>query len=175
MDQKNRQELQTLAGSLRGLRCWYVSCGGCTIPTFQLALGGKIPRQAPLRNSAHPEEYRNYEGEANLLVWCTWRLDGADRPVTSSDDSADAIERGLTGLLGCDVEDAQVTPPAWDLTVRFSGGLQLRVFGDHVPGDQSFDGNWELWLRQVAVLVGPGDRCVIEPRTDTPVGTSARL
>ncbi len=169
----NGQELNALVGSLRGLRCWYVSCGGCTLPTFQLALGEKVPRDAPLRNDKHSEEFRNFEGEANLLVWCSWRLDGADRPVTSSDDTGEAIVRELNGLLNAHVESILLTPPAWDLTVRFSNGLDLRVFCDHVPGDPSFDGNWELWRRDVSVVAGPGERLDIESREQSEVGKPA--
>ncbi len=173
MNQNGSHELGALIDSLKGLRCWYVSCGGRTLPTFQLALGDKVRRQVPLRNPGHPEEYRNYEGEANLLVWYTWRLDGANRPVTSSDDTADGIERGLMSLVNTQVESVQVITPAWDLAVRFSNGHELRVFCDHVPGDPSFDGNWYLWLRQVMVIAGPGARLVIEPRKEADVGKPA--
>src|SRR5262249_56732312 len=120
MNQNGTQDIRTLVASLRGLRCWYVSAGGCSLPSFQLALGEKVLRPAPLRNPAHTEEYRTHEGEANLLVWCSWRLDDPDRPVTSSDDSADAITRGLEALIGCEVESVDLTPPAWDLVVQFS-------------------------------------------------------
>jgi hypothetical protein len=166
MTVNGQPELRTLVGSLQGLRCWYVSGGGAAGPTFQLALGAKVPRQAPLRNPAHPEEFRRFEGEANLLVWCSWRLDGPDRPLTSSDDTPDAVRQGLAELIGACIEAAAVSPPAWDLTVQFSGDRQLRVFCDHVPGEPSFDGNWELWLRRTAAFVGPGARCTIEARPD---------
>jgi hypothetical protein len=165
MNPNGPPELGTLVGSLQGLRCWYVSCGGNVGSTFQLALGEKVP--------AHSEEYRAFEGEANLLVWCAWRLDGPGRPLASWDDGDAAVKDGLLKLVGTRVESVELTPPAWDLTVRFSGGLHLRIFCDHVPGDPSFDGNWELWLRHVAVLVGPGERCLIEPRKDTQVDTPA--
>jgi hypothetical protein len=156
--------LSQLLESLRGLRCWYVSCGGAAGPTFQLALGEKVPRTTPLKNPTHPEEYRRYEGKANLLVWCTWRLDSPDRPLTSSDDSEKSLVGELGKLVGAAVESATVQAPAWDLDVGFSGGLRLRVFCDHVPGDPSFDGNWELWGREAVALVGPGASCTVEDR-----------
>lgn len=173
MNQNNGQDLSKLVRSLQGLRCWYVSGGGCTLPTFQIALGEKIARDVPLRNPAHPEEYRTHEGEANLLVWCSWRLDGPNRPVTSSDDLAEAITSGLKNLIGGQVESVDLSPPAWDLSVRFSNGFQLRVFCDHVPGDPSFDGNWELWLRETVIAAGPGDRLVVESRTEADAASLA--
>ncbi len=169
MDKNGHQDLSTLVSSIQGLRCWYVSCGGAAGPTFQLALGNKVPRRTLLKNAAHPEEYRRFEGEANLLVWCDWRLDGADSPLTSSDDSPANISSQLGKLVGTIIESVAVVAPAWDLTIRFSGNLTLRVFCDHVPGDPSFDGNWELWRQEIAVLVGPGARSIVEVRSE-PVG-----
>jgi len=159
-------DLETLIASLRGLPCWYVSVGGVTSPTFQLALGEKIPRQVPLKNPAQSEEYRHHEGEMNLLVWCSWRLDGPDRPLTSSDDSPETIQRELGTLVGASVGSVSVVPPAWDLTIGFSNGLCLRIFCDHLPGDPSFDGNWDLWGRQLTAFVGPGAACSIRPREE---------
>jgi hypothetical protein len=168
MDPNTNHELATLVRNLEGLTCWYVSSGGAAGSTFQLALGGKIPRSRPLTNPAHPEEYRRFEGEANLLVWCAWRLDGEDRPLTSWDDSSETVSQELGRLAGLRVEAVALARPAWDLALRFSGGLHLQLFADHVPGDPSFDGNWEVWLPQVAAFVGPGAAYVIEPRDRPP-------
>jgi hypothetical protein len=168
MTKKTSPDPHTLVRSLEGLPCWYVSCGGCTLPTFQLALGDKVRRAVALKNLAHPEEYRHYEGEANLLVWCTWRLDGPEGPLTSSDDTADAITRNLDRLRDAKVRSASLTPNTWDLRVSFRNRLKLTVFCDHVPGDPSFDGNWELWLRNLSLIVGPGNRWSVEERSDLP-------
>ncbi len=173
MNENGSMELQTLVRSITGLSCWYVSCGGVTLPTFQLALGNKVPREKPLNNSAHPEEFRRFKGEANLLVWCSWRLDGADGPLTSSDDTPTNIKNQLNQLIDARVESVDVAAPAWDLTVRFANGLQLHAFCDHVPGDPSFDGNWEMWRGDVAVVVGPGVRYVIEARGQPVVAPTA--
>ncbi|MCI0463037.1 MAG: hypothetical protein L0Z62_39320 [Gemmataceae bacterium] len=166
MSPNGHHELEQLVASVRSLRCWYVSCGGAAGPTFQLALGDKLPRRTPLKNLAHPEEYRRFEGEMNLLVWCSWRLDAPDRPLTSSDDSPEGVARELGNLVGASVEAVSLTAPAWDLVLSFSGGRLLRIFCDHVPGDPSFDGNWELWGRDHAALVGPGAHYTVQPRAE---------
>ncbi|MBY0526657.1 MAG: hypothetical protein K2R98_24890 [Gemmataceae bacterium] len=120
-------------------------------------------------NRTQSEEFRQFEGEANLLVWCSWRLDGMNGPLTSSDDVPDAIVRELSKLIGSTTESVSVTPPAWDLDIRFSNGLTLRVFCDHVPGEPSLDGNWDLWRQGLAAFVGPGARYRIEVQAE-PVG-----
>ncbi|MFV2068584.1 MAG: hypothetical protein ACC645_16565 [Pirellulales bacterium] len=146
-----------LRSQLMDLECWYVSAGGKHVgSTFSLALGARIPREKPLENSAHPEEFRNYEGEGNLVVWCAWRLDGQDAPESSSDDTNEGIEATLEGLVGSSIVDVVVERPAWDLRLLFSPFHQLRLFCDHVPGDPSFDGNWELHTTKESYYFGPG-------------------
>jgi hypothetical protein len=169
MKENEKPDPLSLVRGLKGLGCWYVSCGGAAGTTFQLALGEKIPRAAVLKNPAHPEEYRLNEGEANLLVWCSWRLDGPEGPLTSSDDTPEGIERNLARLLGAKVRHASLTNKSWDLQISFSNRLKLIIFCDHVPGDPSFDGNWDLSLRERALFVGPGDKWVVEEHEALPV------
>ncbi len=150
---------------LVGLDCWYVASGGKHVgSTFSLAFGARIPRKFPSKNIAHSDEFRNYDGEANLLVWCTWRLDGKDAPVTSSDDTEQNIKMGLAGLVGSKIEDVLVEHPAWDLRLLFFPFHQLRVFSDHVPGSPSFDGNWELHTINGSYYFGPGTKMDLESK-----------
>ncbi|MBV9123746.1 MAG: hypothetical protein JO112_10350, partial [Planctomycetes bacterium] len=121
-----------------------MSSGGGAGSTFQLALGGKVRRPLPLKNPAHAEDFRQFEGEVSLFVWCAWRLDALDRPVTSWDDTEESVAAGLEQLVGSRIDTIEVVPPAWDMTLKFSNSLWLRVFCDHVPGEPSFDGNWDL-------------------------------
>ena len=153
---------------LKGIKCWYVSCGGAAGSTFQLAFGEKVARSVPLKNPAHDETYRRYQGEFSLLVWCSWRLDSLEAPVTSSDDNEKLVAAGLSQLVGATIESIDVVAPAWDLNVEFSNALVLHVFCDHVPGDPSFDGNWDLFIRDVTVAVGPGARVRIDDRSQVP-------
>lgn len=167
MNSADFSELGQRLDALLGLRCWYVSCGGAAGPTFTLVLGKKVARPVPLTNLAHAENYRQNEGEANLLVWCSWRLDEPDQPVTSSDDTTQAIAQGLGRIVGATLTSLEASPPAWDLKLAFSNGLRLSVFCDHVPGDPSFDGNWELWQQDKAFFVGPGNQVLAEtPRIE---------
>lgn len=154
-----------LRSRLIGMPCWYVNSGGALVgSTFSLALGGQIPRQTPLTNPSHSEDYRKYEGEANLIVWCTWRLDGPDAPETSSDDTEAAIQSALQGLVGSQIVDVIIERPAWDLRILFSPFHRLQLFCDHVPGEPSFDGNWELHMKDKAFYFGPGTAMEVEQR-----------
>jgi hypothetical protein len=154
-------DVQKLVPLLRGLECWYVSTGGAAGSTFQLALGEKVRRPSPLRNPAHSSEFREFEGTVSLLIWCAWRLDSSDGPVTSWDDTDQNGEAGLRQLIGSQIASFDVVPPAWDVAVAFSNGLTLRVFCDHVPGEPSFEGNWDLRLDAVTYSFGPGTRFAI--------------
>ena len=154
-----------LRSKLIGLGCWYVNAGGNRVgSSFSLAFGDKVARSVPLSNSAHPEDYRNYEGTANVLVWCTWRLDGRDEPVTSSDDTEEGIVSGLGRLSGCSIVDIVVERPCWDLKILFSPFYRLQLFCDHVPGDPSFDGNWEMHLPNEQFYFGPGNKLEVTNR-----------
>src|SRR5258708_1968370 len=87
MNKNIPEELASLLPSLKGIECRYVSCGGAAGSTFQLSFGGKVRRPVPLKNVGHSEEFRQFEGEVGLLVWCAWRLDAPDGPLTSWDDT----------------------------------------------------------------------------------------
>lgn len=72
-------------------------------------------------------------GWRHLTVFSPWRVQ-TDREIIS-DWNVDGgpsglIESSLRHLVGRTVEAAVTRPPAWDLIVSFSGGIQLAVFGD---------------------------------------------
>ena len=158
------EELGRIISSLKGLECWYVSFGGAAGSTFQLALGGKVRRPVRLKNPAHSDEFRQFEGQVGLFVWCAWRLDSTVGPVTSWDDTNESAEAGLEKLIGTRIDTVEVVPPAWDMNIEFSNSLCLRVFCDHVPGEPSFDGNWDVRTQDMSIAVGPGTQCRSERR-----------
>ena len=136
--------------------CWYVSCGAVGT-TFQLALGEKRRRTVPLKNKTHPKVYRVFEGESNLLVWCAWRLETGTKVLSSSNDLVVTVERTLSRLIGKHVTSAEVLFPSWDIVLKFSNRYVMRIFCDHVPGDPSFDGNWDLFTSTMSLHAGPGE------------------
>ena len=88
-----------LLDALVGKPCWHVSAGGRTAPSFVLVLGGRVPRDLPLKNPAQPEAFRNSRGEVELLVWSAWRLQRGPRVLATSDQKGLA-QRLILFLLG---------------------------------------------------------------------------
>ncbi|WP_397568105.1 hypothetical protein [Schlesneria sp. T3-172] len=149
--------------SLLGKRCWYVSIGSVD-STFQLALGEKVRRAEPLLNRFHSTDYRIYEGETNLLVWCTWRLRQNQRLVTSSVDLEDRAQRQLRKLVGCQVQEVHVTGVSWDLRIVFDDKRVLEVFCDRLAHRRSSGDDWELITKQKAMYVGSGGKVTVMTR-----------
>ncbi len=149
---------------LIGEKCWHVSVGGATAPSFLLALGQKITRRRPLRNKAQPISYRKHRGSVELLVWCTWRLQTAERVLASSDQEEVGFAE-LRKLIGAEVAEASCDPPAWDLNVGFIDGRTLMVFCDHLEPEASCSQNWELWLPEFCATAGPGATFRIDEST----------
>jgi hypothetical protein len=150
-------DLNKMLSALRGKACWYVNAGGAAGTSFSLSLGDKKPRKYPLKNPDVTDEFRRYEGEATLLVWCSWRLNSADDAEASSDESAEVVAQKLRRLEGQNIREIEMSEPAHDLRITFDS-LSLQVFCDHIPGNPSFDGNWQLECRGRLVIVGPGFR-----------------
>jgi hypothetical protein len=165
---------QEITSSIRGKECWHVGYGGAAGTVFQLHIGDKLRRDmnlSALKMPFHidwiPSEIDEYEGEIVLLVWCTWRLDGADGPLTSSDDTIDHVGDALKELKGRKIIDARIDLPAWDLHLFFSDGLTLRVFCDHMPGAPSFRYNWDMAIGDKSIEIGLGSRIEVGPRDET--------
>lgn len=153
----NTGRIKTIVGQ----RCWYVSAGGVTWPSFVLVLGSMVPREQPLRNPEHTDLFRKHRGSIELLVWSSWRLQSKSAVVVSS-KSEKASAAQLDSLLGATVSDADCLPPAWDLSLLFSNGLALQVFADNQGPNASPSQNWELWLPGTYVAAGPGETWVEE-------------
>jgi hypothetical protein len=150
------RELMDLVRGLIGMKCWYVCAGRNVGSTFSLALGERVARSRSLKNPSHPQEYREYEGEGQLMVWCTWRLDRDGEPIASSDQTSEVVAKSLQVLIGRRIVTANVGDSPWDLRVEFDERLRLCVFCDHIPPDPSLKGNWDVTWRGRSVYVGPG-------------------
>lgn len=158
----NQAQILERIAFIKALPCWKFGCGGSVGSSFSLAFGKRISRLAPkVVERRVIEEYQEF-GEMTLLVWCTWRLDAPFQPLTSSDDSDEGIQHGLSELIGTTVQSVEIAAPAWDLNVKFSNNLWLRVFCDHVPGDPSIEVNWELYGDEQSLHIGPGAKYRIE-------------
>jgi hypothetical protein len=162
-----------IKSSLLGRKCWYAYTSVGNTP--KLVLGRKVPRDAEdlaaraklagrraSRGVArhHPDVWERCQGESELLVWCSWRLDDAKGPVTSWDDESQRCEDGICGLIGHSVRNVEIGA-GWNLRLDFASGLVLSVLPDHVGPSPSFDGNWELWKPDQAYLIGTDLTCEV--------------
>jgi hypothetical protein len=129
-----------------------------------VALGENVPLPAPSKKTRYSNAIPQFEGQASVLIWCAWRLDGADGPLTSWDDAEQSIKAGLAKLVGSRIDTLDIAPPAWDMDITFSNSLCLRIFCDHVPGEPSFDGNWDIRTTTTSVAAGPGANIKINNR-----------
>ena len=141
--------------ALVGQTCWYVSAGGVSAPSFTLVLGDRVLRETPLSNPAHPEAFRKFRGTVELLVWCSWRLQG-EAAVLASSAQEEAGLPHLDALVGATVAAIVCAAPAWDLVLDFSNGLRLQIFCDNVDPNSPASQNWELWAGDLYVSAGPG-------------------
>ena len=169
-----------IKASLLGRKCWYAYAGFGNTP--RIVLGRKLPRgpeelavQARLaarraaRGVKTPKEdaltrtWIRSRGDSELLIWCSWRLDDANGPATSSDDNPERCEAAIRQLIGHTVRAVDIAG-LWDLRIVFNGGFVLSALPDHVGPEASFDGNWEVWRPEQAYLIGTDLTCkVIDP------------
>jgi hypothetical protein len=125
---KQALQVQTLLSRAVRQTCWHVSVGGCTSPSFELALGRKIKRETMLNNPMQPREFCRYRPQISFLVWCTWRLERANEIIISSDGAELDIISGLEQLVGKNILRVRIEHPAWDLAFYFADRFRLRVF-----------------------------------------------
>ncbi len=159
--QKLNAQISTVLKPFLHKACWHVSVGGCTLPTFSLALGEKFKRARPLKNPAQPSVFRKYEPEISMFVWCAWRLDCGNSIIASDDASAGEITHGLKQIIGKSATSIRPTSPAWDLVIDFEKNLRLTVFCNHTGKKPSFKGNWQAKVGQAKVFAGPGSKLEI--------------
>lgn len=155
--EKEVASIQAMFARLEGMPCWHVSAGGCTWPSFNLAMGDRIPRRRPLSNERQPKEFRENDPSASLLVWTSWRLESASLPVASSEDREGVALPELEKLIGRTVVGARVLNGCLDLELAFSGDLAVRVFCGYVTESSGMDENWQFNIhggKTVAAVLG---------------------
>ena len=142
--------------------CWHVSAGGSTWPSFVLVMGDKVRRMSPLKNPAQPEDYRQFRGSLELLVWSSWRLQTRTEVLATSDQDDDVVGQ-LESLNGIKIVGVSYSEPAWDLRIDFADGRELLTFSDHLEPGASIPENWELTVDGCRLSAGPGHQLHEEP------------
>lgn len=158
----SKDDINEIVLRLLGMKVWFVNAGGAAGSSFSISFGEKRPRDLPLRNPSVSEEFRKFEGESTLYVWCTWRLESKDEVVSSDQEPPQFIPL-LEELVGQHVTAVKAIGNCFDLDLVF-GDYRLYVFCDHVPPDPSFSINWEMVFPSTNVIVGPGFETEVSPR-----------
>jgi hypothetical protein len=141
--------------SIVGKQCWGVTGGGAAGSVIKLSIGNKIPKLSALTNPLLSEDLRKYDGEIELMITCSWRLDSDDEVVCSwTDEHSDGgpMLSGLDKLLGRRIKRVAVSRPAMDLCIEFEGMLILKVFCDRTNRDQDSE-NYVLFLPRWIYIV----------------------
>ncbi len=142
--------------------CWHVSVGGCTLPSFSLAIGDKIKRKKALKNTAQPAKFRAYTPEISIFIWCAWRLDSSNLVIATNDGDESAITRELKRIRDKSIVSIDVNPPAADLVIQFQNDLRLMVFCNRMRTTPILERNWQAQFGQTRILAGPGSRLEIK-------------
>jgi hypothetical protein len=163
---KSEEQIRDALVNLCDVPCWYVGTGGAVGTSFTLHFGAKIPRERPLKNPAVTDDFRCYEGEHILLVWCSWRLDGPLDILASSDSSCATASQTLQEqLTSRKLVSATAFNRAFDVALEFEGELQLRIFCDRFAGNGESGMNWQLETGRHIIVVGPGYRTSIDAQS----------
>jgi len=149
---------------LVGKPCWSVVAGASTGSTVAIDIGDRVPRDAPLTNAHLSEDQKRYEAECIVFVECAWRLDRDGLIACGWQDFAENgdMPPRLRDLIGQEVETVEANRSGWDLILKLSGGLTLRLFNDAgVRGDDAYS----VFVPGSIVTVSGNGRLTIESRT----------
>ena len=138
---------------MHGKKCWHVSVGGVTLPSFSLAIGEQTARRQPLRNRSQAKEFRDYFPEVGLYVWCSWRLAIKGVVTATSRSSGPVVIGQLRRLRGRTVKSV-VTNPSNDLVIVFDSATTLSLFCD-VPRESRLLSQWELVVDDRVLAIEP--------------------
>ena len=100
-----------------------------------LELGGRVQRDAPVKNDNISDELRRFGGEYCVFVeGCAWRLEDDKTIVCGWGEKESAIREKIRRLVGCKLTKAELSNWALDLTLSFDDRYLLRLFCDRTAG-----------------------------------------
>ena len=162
LSEEFKQQMYALASQA----CWSVAAGEGTGSVIGLDFGKKIPRVVPLTNLHLTEDQRYYKAEMSLFIECAWRLDSRNEVICGSSDS-DANDgpmvRGLALVVDQKVVSIELSELSWDVTIKFTGDLFLKVFCDQTNVEEEVS-NYSLHLEDRIYTVGPRGKLNCGPR-----------
>lgn len=114
-------DLRILLGEIVGQRCENTTNAHGSIIAFDF---GPLSRRADEPPTAKAHGWRH------LTVLSPWRLQKEHEVLCDWNMTGATIAPALAVLHGARVVAATSAPPGWDLSIRWSNGMELLVFGD---------------------------------------------
>lgn len=137
---------------------WMVIGGGRVQGTVvELGFGGRIPRSPSIPNPKLPEEYRDFNAEFGLMIYCAWRVESGDEILagcyeTTEEGACDVSP--VESLIGRTVVHAKVSQPGFDLKIEFNDGRRIALFCDQTEEDEA---NYSFFVDDLVYsVVGKG-------------------
>lgn len=147
-------------------KCWGFVAGEGTGSVVSLDFGQKFKRVRPLKNIKLSEDLRFYDAEYSFLINCSWRFDSQSKIICSSKDSNHKdgpMEKGLERILNKTIISVNVTPPAYDLTLKLSEGFSFKFFCDETSAFEVFD-NYSYYTPTHVFTVANKSKIEVENR-----------
>ena len=112
---------------------WGMSAGNKKGCNLHFRFGAELPEEKQIFLINVPDAYpREYQGEYDLFIKCTWRLDSQEKVLCSNKSYFRTVCRGLNKIKGKVVRDIELHFPGYDLTLYFDKGLTFKIFCDAV-------------------------------------------
>ena len=155
--------------SLVGRECWRVLHPYPSPSTFRLDFGNKNIRRRPAVTADDGPRQQQYVGDFVVRQWqAEWRIDDMvnGHVVATSFDARERNQRAdiaLASLAGATPDEASLSRPGGDCTIRFDNGIRLILF----PTCVETDGMNYLVCGPTGVFgMGPYSRAVMQqPRS----------
>jgi hypothetical protein len=143
--------IQERLNLVKGKTCWGVLAGFPNASYIHLHFGERIEREKIIKNNNLPYDLDKYNGEYHIGIFCTWRLQRDNRPITGSCESNKVdgpLVKGIQNLINKTVSSIEIIDECGDLKIKF-GDLCLNVFCNYTGNeDEDYciqeDSNWNL-------------------------------
>lgn len=144
---------------LIGKVCWAVSAGEPSGSTIFLNIGEKIKLDKPINNKKLKYGLNKYDGEYVIGIFCEWRLQKKNKPITGScepNTPNGPLIKGLKIIVNKKITNIKLTDDCGDINIYFND-IYLKVFCNYT-GNASKEycfqdeTNWELVSKNKILL-----------------------
>ncbi len=136
---------------LVGKMCWGFLAGPPTGSIIHLHLGEKLKRERIIPNDKLKFGLDQYIGEYHVTIYCDWRLQKGNVPITGScepNNPDGPLVSGLHSIIGRKITSARFIDVCGDIQLQF-GDIILNVFCNYTGNEDDEycfqdESNWTL-------------------------------